>query len=77
MAKKNAKFDHNSILPADVAERFVVKLTRETLATKILFPKYGVVDFKTLSLKKAQSLVNLGAEFIAPRPNAKASEQPE
>lgn len=76
MAKKSTKFDHNTILPAEVAEKFVVKLLRETLATKIHFPKYGIVDFKNLSLKRAQHLVNLGAEFIAPKPNAKQSEQP-
>lgn len=67
MAKKSKGFDLNSVLPSKTAEHFEIRYKHDTDATNIKFHKYGVVDFKNLSLDRANQLVNLGAEFIAPR----------
>ena len=78
MAKKQpTKPDFNSLLPREVAEKFEIRLNYPHLISKFSIGKYGEIDLKTLSLRRAQSLVNLGAEFIAPKQNAKPSEQPE
>ena len=78
MAKKQAsKPDFNSLLPKEVAEKFEIRLNYPRLISKFSIGRFGVIDLKTLSLKHAQRLVNLGAEFIAPKQNAKPSEKPE
>jgi hypothetical protein len=75
MAKKQPlKPDFNSLLPKEVAEKFEVRLNYPHLISKFSIGKYGEIDLKTLSLRRAQSLVNLGAKFIAPKSNAKPSE---
>lgn len=65
MAKK--QFDMNKVLPEETRELFTVRLERNRNVTKVHFAKYGEVDFKKLSVRAAQNLVNLGAYFIAPR----------
>lgn len=75
MAKKQPKPNFNSLLPKEVSEKFEIRLSYPRLIAKFSIGKYGIIDLKTMSLAKAQRLVNLGAEFIAPKPNAKPSEQ--
>lgn len=75
MAKKQpSKPDFNSLLPKEIAEKFEIRLNYPRLISKFSIGRFGVIDLKTLSLKHAQSLVNLGAKFIAPKSNAKPSE---
>jgi len=75
--KKPLKPDFNSLLLKEVAEKFEIRLNYPRLISKFSIGKFGVIDLKTLSLAHAQRLVNLGAEFIAPKTNAKPSEQPD
>lgn len=62
-----AKFDLNKVIPAKTAVFFRIKLKDHPNVTKIVFHKYGEVDFKNLSIEHAERLVNLGAEFISRR----------
>lgn len=56
--------DLNSLLPADTKELFqIVKLEKES-SSRIVFHKFGEVDFKTLSIPSAEQLVKQGAEWI-------------
>lgn len=61
------KFDLNKVIPAKTAALYRVKLKDYPNVTKIVFHKYGEVDFKSLSTEHAERLVNLGAEFISRR----------
>lgn len=61
---KVTKLDLNKELPAATAEKFEVVGTEKQQSTRIYFPKYGVIDFKTLSVKRAEFLVNAGAPFL-------------
>ena len=78
MAKKQPqKPDFSSLLQKEVAEKFEIRLNYPRLISKFSIGNYGTIDLKTLSLAQAQRLVNLGAKFIAPKSNAKPSEQPD
>jgi hypothetical protein len=61
------KFDLNKVIPAKTSALFRIKLKDYPRVTKIVFHKYGEVDFKNLSIEHAERLVNLGAEFISRR----------
>jgi len=56
--------DFNKALPADVkAIVKVVDLEKQT-STRILFAKYGVVDFSKLSIAKANLLLAQGFPYL-------------
>jgi hypothetical protein len=74
MSKKKTKPNFNSLLQKEVAEKFEIRLSYPKLTAKFRIGIYGEINLKTLSLAKAQHLVNLGAEFIAPKVNAKPSD---
>lgn len=59
------KVDLNKTLPAETAAEYKITGLDKNQSTKIFFPKYGVIDFKTLSLKKAAHLVKVEAPFIS------------
>lgn len=68
MADK-AKFlsasDLNKVLPTAVAERFQINSKIDKIAsTRSVFAKHGTVDFKTLSLARAEQLVKQQAPWI-------------
>lgn len=73
MAKKKP-LDFNSFLKTEVAEKFEVKLSYPKAISKFSHHRFGVVDLKTLSLKAAEQLVNLGADFIALKQNEPISK---
>lgn len=60
-----SKLDLNKELPAETAAEYKISGLEKNQSTKVWFPKYGVVDFKTLSLKKAEHLVKVKAPFIS------------
>lgn len=60
-----SKVDLNKSLPAETAAEYKVSGLDKNQSTKIFFPKYGVIDFATLSLKKAEYLVKVKAPFIS------------
>lgn len=57
--------DFNKVLPAETAAEYKISGLDKNQSTKIFFPKYGTIDFKTLSVKKAEHLVKVGAPFIS------------
>jgi hypothetical protein len=65
MSDKQPKgLDLNKALPAETAEQFKVVGLETRQSTKVVSPKYGEVDFKTLSIKTAESLIKKGFPFI-------------
>lgn len=60
-----SKVDLNKALPAETAAEYKITGLEKNQSTKIFFPKYGVIDFTTLSLKKAEYLVLIKAPFIS------------
>lgn len=65
----------NKALPANVAERFSIndKIGNRT-STRSVFAKYGEVDFKTMSLARAEQLVKLQAPFITEKAKTPVSK---
>ncbi len=63
-AKQPKGLDLNKVLPAETAEKFKVEGLETRQSTKVVFPKYGEVDFKTLSIKTAEALIKKGFPFI-------------
>ena len=62
-------------LPKEVKECFkVVGLNRKS-STRILFPKYGIVDFKRLTLKKANHLHKMKFPYLEAVKSVKPEKQ--
>lgn len=64
---ENQKLDSkalNALLPKETAEQFKV-VNFKSNSSKIVTAKFGEVDFKTLSMKRAQALIDKGAPFLA------------
>lgn len=65
--------DLNKVLPKATAEQYkLVNLGKRT-STRIFNAKHGVVDFKSLSVARAQQLVDAGAPFIELKKTPKSS----
>lgn len=64
--KKTVNYvNFSNILPKDVKEKYkVVGLTKKT-SGRIFIPKFGEINFRTISLKKADSLVKRGFPYLA------------
>jgi hypothetical protein len=67
VAKKQVKPNFNALLPKEVAKLYRIRLDYPHLIHKFSIGRFGEVNLKTLSLAQAQRLVNLGADFIAPK----------
>jgi hypothetical protein len=65
--KKKGKPNFNSLLPKEVAKLYRIRLDYPKLIHRFSIGKFGVIDLKTMSVEKAERLVNLGADFIAPK----------
>lgn len=63
-AKHNTASDLNKLLPKATAEKYKIVNTGKRSSTTVYYPKFGVIDFKTLSVAKAKHLVKLKAPFI-------------
>ena len=79
MSSKQPKgLDLNKVLPAETAEQYKVVGLETRQSTKVVFAKFGEVDFKTLSIKSAEALIKKGAKFIEkkaknePKPTSKS-----
>lgn len=67
--------DFNKVLPKEVAEKFAVTShIGKRSSTRVLFHKYGLVDFKSITLKRAIQLVQQGAPFIEVKPETVENE---
>ena len=66
--------DYNKALPGETAKLFKVVSMGKRTSTKILFSKYGMVDFTTLSVQYAQRLVNKGFPYLEAIPAKKTEE---
>ena len=58
--------DFNEVLPADVKAVYKVKGMDKRTSTTLVSAKFGKVDFATISLPKANHLVNMGFPFLIP-----------
>jgi hypothetical protein len=70
-----SKLDLNKALPAETAAEYKISGLEKNQSTKILFPKYGVVDFSKLTLKKAEHLLKVGAPFISKKKKDAAADK--
>lgn len=64
----------NALLPKDTAERFRIVKIEKLSSPRVVFPQYGEIDFRTLTVTKAQSLIEKKCNFIevkAPKSDAK------
>jgi hypothetical protein len=61
---KIKSIDFNKIIPEATAAVYKIKDLEKRQSTKIMFPKFGTVDFTKLSIPRAAQLVSLKAPFI-------------
>lgn len=61
--KKLNKKELDSWLPEKVAERFSVEGVVKG-SSKKMYPKFGIVDFKTISLARAEQLVKMEFPYL-------------
>lgn len=73
---KEAKYltdkDFNEVLPAEVKALYEVKGIGKRTTTTIVTAKHGKVDFATISLAKAKSLVAAEFPFLIERKKTNA-----
>lgn len=58
----------NSLLPKDTAELFQVVKLDKLSSPKVVFPKHGEIDFRTLTPTRAQSLIEKKCDFLEAKP---------
>lgn len=73
--KHHTATDLNKLLPKETAELYQIVNIGKRSSTAIYHPKYGSVDFKTLSVAKAQNLMKLKAPFIELKATPKTSSK--
>ena len=66
----------NASLPSETKKLFKVVGSAKA-SYHFIHPKYGEIDFRTLSPKRAQSLVDAGADFIECKPIKEESTSDE
>lgn len=77
MSSKEPKgVDLNKALPAETAEQFKVVGLENRQSTKVVFPTFGEVDFKSLSIKTAEALIKKGAKFIEKKAKNESKSAP-
>ena len=71
MAKQEAKKKYvslkeaNAALPSEVAEKFeITNWSNKRTSTKVFYPKFGEVNFKTISVNRAAQLVKLNFPLL-------------
>jgi hypothetical protein len=70
--------DFNKALPAETAKLFKVVGMKKRTSLKLVWPKWGVVDFQNLSVARATQLVNMKFPFLSPlQPPKKTTDKGE
>lgn len=77
MAKKSSTSTSplNKVLPKETAALYRIIGLKDNTTTRMVHVKYGEIDFKRLSVKKAEALVKRGADFIEAVPKTDPAEK--